>query len=244
MMSEQVSDFRFGHRKCLFWSEEKQWKRPFLTLKTGPTGTCYSTFFLITDLTPDLKIIGYPDILGIPDISVKPKDRDTPNTWSNIQSLVPEPNTPGVQFYFSLSHLNPPDNAGWAPKLESVVLLQNFYSHILTQDQGGDWCKGDCVWREGQCQKKEEREVSCGQHQAQSCAECPQVTWKWFLHLTSWLRVMVNSGVMENVAGRMANACIWVSTAVTTMWRTRQPILWWQPSQQKPAGNTMDLRAR
>ena len=24
LISEQVSDFRFGHRKCLFWSEEKQ----------------------------------------------------------------------------------------------------------------------------------------------------------------------------------------------------------------------------
>ena len=26
LISEQVSDFRFGHRKCLFWSEENHWK--------------------------------------------------------------------------------------------------------------------------------------------------------------------------------------------------------------------------
>ena len=34
LISEQVSDFGFGHWKCLFWSEEKQWKYLFLTLKT------------------------------------------------------------------------------------------------------------------------------------------------------------------------------------------------------------------
>ena len=37
-MSERVSDFRFGHRKGLFWSEEKQWKWLLLTLKTGTSG--------------------------------------------------------------------------------------------------------------------------------------------------------------------------------------------------------------
>ena len=37
-ISEQVSDFCFGHRKWLFWSEEKQWKWLFLTLKTGTSG--------------------------------------------------------------------------------------------------------------------------------------------------------------------------------------------------------------
>ena len=36
--SEQVSDFCFGHRKCLFWSEEKQWNWLFLILKTGASG--------------------------------------------------------------------------------------------------------------------------------------------------------------------------------------------------------------
>ena len=38
LISEQVSDFCFGHRKWLFWSEEKQWKWLFLTLKTGTSG--------------------------------------------------------------------------------------------------------------------------------------------------------------------------------------------------------------
>ena len=33
-----VLRFRFGHRKWLFWSEEKQWKWLFLTLKTGTSG--------------------------------------------------------------------------------------------------------------------------------------------------------------------------------------------------------------
>ena len=38
LISEQVSDFCFGHRKWLFLSEEKQWKWLFLTLKTGTSG--------------------------------------------------------------------------------------------------------------------------------------------------------------------------------------------------------------
>ena len=38
LISEQVSDFCFGHRKCLFRSEEKQLKWLFLTLKTGTFG--------------------------------------------------------------------------------------------------------------------------------------------------------------------------------------------------------------
>ena len=38
VLSEQVSDFRFGHPKRLFWSEEKQWTGLFLTLKTGTSG--------------------------------------------------------------------------------------------------------------------------------------------------------------------------------------------------------------
>ena len=50
------------------------------------------------------------------------------------------------------------------------------------------------------------RTVSCGNHQAQSCAECPQVILKSVLHLTSWLRIMVKPGVVENVPGKMASA--------------------------------------
>merc|ERR1711962_689734 len=44
----------------------------------------------------------------------------------------------------------------------------------------GAWCNGDCTWRNEQCVRKGSEcnpisdDVSCGQHQAQSCSGCPQ----------------------------------------------------------------------
>ena len=54
LISEQVSDFRFGHGKWLFWCEEKQWKCVFLTLKTDLGHRGVTTWALAIVLTFEL----------------------------------------------------------------------------------------------------------------------------------------------------------------------------------------------
>merc|ERR1711974_4511 len=37
------------------------------------------------------------------------------------------------------------------------------------------WCNGDCIWRNRQCTRKSnKKQVNCGGHSADSCADCPK----------------------------------------------------------------------
>ena len=44
------------------------------------------------------------------------------------------------------------------------------------------WCNGDCVWKNkglfGECvRKSNKKQVNCGGHSADSCADCPKVKY-------------------------------------------------------------------
>ena len=50
LIPEQASDFRLGHWKCLFWSEERQWKLLFLTLKTDTINGYHIWIYMDTSI--------------------------------------------------------------------------------------------------------------------------------------------------------------------------------------------------